>query len=304
MREVTGLMTDEVTGSLLNFQAGGLREDGVHDPSGLMRAFLDDPSPDFVAICEAKEWHRDGERPFLAAMRELSVLSGRPYVGELHTGPIGTAIIYDPNILCLLQGEDPRYPDRRNRARFALRADGMRRFDLRTEHWSYSDSSERFARAQRLAQYGTSEIPTLVMGDLNESASGPDFPDLDWDTVPIEVRDYVAYRNEHGDWMRQSSALDRLTGPYDAASGGRIDSSGFHIVAEQDPLAVRPFPATSNVRNLHVDYALMNDAMRRAADVVAGSYHVHVPAGGRSRWPSDHRRISFALRFRRDRKAA
>jgi len=128
----------ELTGSLLNFEAGGLREDGVHDFTGLTRAFLDDPQPDVIAICEAKEWHRDGETPFLTAIRELSVLCGRPYVGELHTGPIGTAIIYDPTVLCLLQGEDPRYPDRRNRARFALRADGLRRFDLRTEHWSYS----------------------------------------------------------------------------------------------------------------------------------------------------------------------
>ena len=293
----------ELTGSLLNFEAGGLREDGVHDFTGLTRAFLDDPQPDVIAICEAKEWHRDGETPFLTAIRELSVLCGRPYVGELHTGPIGTAIIYDPTVLCLLQGEDPRYPDRRNRARFALRADGLRRFDLRTEHWSYSDSSERFARAQRLAQYGTSEIPTLIMGDLNESASGPDFPDLDWDAVPLGVRDYVAYRNEHDDWVRQSSALDRLIGAYDAASGGRINGSGFHTVAELDPQASRPFPATSNVRNLHVDHCLGNDALWQAADVVAGSYDVHVPAGGRSRWPSDHRRISFALRFGRDRKA-
>jgi len=297
-------MTDELTGSLLNFEAGGLREDGVHDPSGLTRAFLDDPSPDFLVICEAKEWHRDGEKPFLTAMRELSVLCGRPYVGELHAGPMATAIIYDPTVLCLLQGEDLRYPDRRNRARFALCADDMRRFELRTEHWSYSDSSERFARAQRLAQYGGSELPTLIMGDLNESASGPDFPDLDWDTVPLAVRDYVAYRNEHGDWVRQSSALDRLIGPYDAVAGGRILGSGFHTVAELDSQAVRPFPATSNVRNLHVDHVLINDAMRQAADVVDGSYHVHSPGGDRSRWPSDHRRISFALRFGRDLKAA
>jgi hypothetical protein len=203
-------MTDDLTFSLLNFEAGGLRSDGVHDFTGRTGALQDDPQADAVVVlCEAKGWYRDGNKPFLTAMRELSVLCGRQYVGELHTGPIGTAIIYDPTVLSLLRGEDPRFPDLRNRARFALRTDGLRHFEIRAEHRSYSDSREWFARAQRLAQYGTSHVPTLVVGDLNESPSGPDFPDLDWDTVPIAVRDYIAYRNEHGVWVRPAGARSR-----------------------------------------------------------------------------------------------
>jgi hypothetical protein len=290
----------ELVFSLLNYEGGGLHEDGTHDLKKLVRAFTPDPEPDVIVICEAKGWQRDGRKPFLTGIRELSALCGRPYVGELHAGPLPTAIIYDPAKLCLLVGEDTDFPDRCSRARFALRADGTSLFELRAEHWSYSDSGARFARAQRLAQYGVSTTPTLIIGDLNESASGPDYPDLDWDAVPLAVRDYVACRTDNGVWAKETSALDRLIGAYDPQTGCRIDGSGFHSMAELDSQAGRPFPATSNVRNLHVDYALGNNAMLRIADVVPGSYRVHVPVGeDRSQWPSDHRRVSFVLRFNR-----
>jgi hypothetical protein len=133
--------------------------------------------------------------------------------------------------------------------------------------------------------------------DTNCSASGPHFPDLDWPTVPLAVRDYVG-RLENGRWVRETGALDRLIGRWDATTGGRRDGSGFHHVAELIPLSVRPFAATSNIRDLHVDHAMINDEMRRVATVVPGSYQFHVPRGrARSEWPSDHRRISFKLHF-------
>lgn len=293
----------ELAFSLLNYQGGGLDADGVHHFDGLINAFVTDPEPDVIVLCEAKGWHRDGRKPFLTAIRELRAVRGRPYVGELHAGPLATAIIYDPTKLSLIVGEDPEFPDRCSRARFALHEDGSSLFELRAEHWSYSDRAARLARAQRLAQYGISSTPTLIMGDLNESPSGPDFPDLDWESVPLAVRDYVAYRTDDGVWARETAALDRLIGAYGAQTGGRLDGSGFHSVAELDPNADRPFRATSNLRNLHVDHALANDALLRIAQVVAGSFHVHLPTeADPARWASDHRRVSFRLRFSRARR--
>ncbi|WP_344921645.1 hypothetical protein [Plantactinospora mayteni] len=88
----------------MNYEAGGLRADGSYDLAPLVRAFLDDPTPDLIMLCEAEFWHACGKRPFHAAMKDLGVLTGRPYVGGLFTGPLGTAVIYDPIVLCLDAG--------------------------------------------------------------------------------------------------------------------------------------------------------------------------------------------------------
>jgi endonuclease/exonuclease/phosphatase family metal-dependent hydrolase len=283
--------------SVFNVQDGGLAPNGSFGFTGLRQAFTDDPSPDLIILCEAKFWNRRGRRPFLTAMHELSLLHARPYVGELHSGPLGTAVIYDPTIVCLTAAEEPEFADARNRTEFQLRATGQP-LRVYAEHWSYCDPHARFTRAQRLAQHGESPVPTLIAGDLNESASGDDFPDLDWTSVPIAVRDYAGHRSTDGHWHRQTRALDRLIGRATPGRRARLDGAGFHHVGELDLQAPRPFPATSNARNLHVDHALVNNALLRTARVVPGSYQVHVPRGRiRTDWPSDHRRVSFTLAF-------
>jgi hypothetical protein len=99
---------------------------------------------------------------------------------------------------------------------------------------------------------------------------------------------------------RRPRALDRLIGAWDATAGRRIDGAGFHTVAELDPQAPNPQPSTVNAGSgLHIDHILVNQATINTADVVAGSYRVHIPPGTNpTDWPSDHRRISCTLQIR------
>jgi endonuclease/exonuclease/phosphatase family metal-dependent hydrolase len=292
-------MTTDLCVSLLNIEAGCQREDGSYDFTRLVRAFLDDPTADVIALCEAKFWHARGQRPFRTAIRELSVLTGRPYVGELFTGPLGTAVIYDPTVLCLDATEEPYFEDKRNLAQFRLRADLTYRLHVFVEHWSYADSEQRLARAKLLASRGASPIPTIVAGDANCSSSGPHLPHVDWNAVPISIRDHKGRQHPDGTWSADTRALDRLIGAWDSSLGRRVGGAGFHHVAELDPQAPNPLPPTVNGGSgLHIDYILANEALLTTADVVPSSYQVHIPAGANpADWPSDHRRVSCTLRL-------
>jgi endonuclease/exonuclease/phosphatase family metal-dependent hydrolase len=293
-------MTVDLNISLLNIEAGCQRDDRSYDFTPLVCAFLDGPAADAILLCEAKFWHARGQRPFHAAMKELSILAGRPYVGQLFTGPLGTAIIYDPTVLCLDATEEPYFEDKRNLAQFRLRADLTYRLNVFVEHWSYADSEQRLARAKLLARFGTSPIPTLIAGDKNSTSSGPHLPHIDWNRVPIGIRDHKGHQHPDGTWHADTRALDRLIGSWDNTAGRRTDGAGFHHVAELDPHAPNPLPPTVNGGSgLHIDYILANQALLATAKVVPGSYHVHIPPDADpADWPSDHRRISCTLRIR------
>ena len=292
-------MTFELNLSLLNIEAGCLRDDGSYDFTRLVHAFADGPTADAIQLCEAKFWHTRGQRPFHTALQQLSGLTGRPYVGQLFTGPLGTAIIYDPTVLCLDATEEPYFEDKRNLAQFRLRADLTYRLHIFVEHWSYADSEQRLARAKLLARFGASPIPTLLTGDTNSTSSGPHLPHIDWNRVPIGVRDHKGQQHPDGTWNADTRALDRLIGAWDTTHGRRVNGAGFHHVAELDPQAPNPLPPTVNGGSgLHIDYILANDALLATADVVPGSYQVHIPAvTDPADWPSDHRRVSCTLRL-------
>jgi endonuclease/exonuclease/phosphatase family metal-dependent hydrolase len=293
-------MTADLNLSLLNIEAGCQRDDGSYDFARLVRAFLDDPTADAIFLCEAKFWHTRGQRPFHTAIQELSVLTGRPYVGQLFAGPLGTAIIYDPTVLCLNATEEPYFEDKRNLAQFRLRADLTYRLNVYVEHWSYANGEQRLARAKLLAPFGASSVPTLIAGDANSSASGPQLPDIDWNRVPIGIRDHKGHQHADGSWHPDTRALDRLIGAWDTSTGRRVGGAGFHHIAELDPQAPNPLPATVNGDSgLHIDYILANQALLATAEVVPGSYQVHIPTSASpADWPSDHRRVSCTLRLR------
>lgn len=289
--------------SAYNLEGGGLKADGSYNFDNLLQAFTEAPSPHLINLCEAKFWQARGQKPFRTALRELSTLTGRPYVGELFTGPLGTAVIYDPTVLHLDAGEEPDFPDKRNLARFCLREHPSYRFWAFTEHWSSHDGDQRLARARLLARYGRSEIPTLIAGDTNSSYSGPTQPTINWQRTPVETRDYKG-RLINGVWGPDTRALDRLVGTYDHHSGQRINRGGFHDVTELDPDAPNPLPPTGAI-GLQDDHILINNAFRTTADIVQGSYHVHLPPGaGPTDWPNDHRRVSCTLRIRPPHPAA
>ena len=285
--------------SLMNVEAGCQRADGSYDFTPLTRAFLADPIPDLIQLCEAKFWHTRGQRPFHTAIQELSTLAGRPYVGQLNTGPLATAVIYDPTVLCLAATEEPYFEDKRNLTQFRLRADLAYRLQIFTEHWPYSDAEARLSRAKLLARFGASPVPTVLAGDMNSTCSGPHLPTIDWNAVPIGIRDHKGRQQDDGTWSADTRAVDRLIGAWDSTLGHRVGGAGFHHVAELDPQAPNPLPPTVNgASGLHIDYILANEGLLAAAEVVPGSYQVHIPPGSNpANWSSDHRRISCTLRL-------
>jgi hypothetical protein len=296
-----------VTVSVFNFQAGGWTEGAGFDFAGLLAAFGADPNPDLIVLNEAKYWDDRGETPFLAALERLALVTGRPYVGRLGAGPLGSAVVYDPRVLRLRRGEDLSFPDKRGRFEFTTTpttptgtGSGTEtgtgtRFVVRAEHWAYWSGDPRLERARLLAQFGKNPTPTLIAGDLNSTASGPHLPQIDWDTVPLGVRDYKGLQRPDGSWGPDTRAVDRLIGAWDERLGRRTVGAGFHHVAELDRHAPKPLPATTNQTGsgLHIDHLLINDAWLRAGGVVPGSYRVHIPAG--EPFPSDHRRITVTL---------
>ncbi|GIF01106.1 endonuclease/exonuclease/phosphatase family protein [Paractinoplanes rishiriensis] len=298
----------ELTLSLFNYQGGGLQPDGSHRLGNLIAAFAEPPVPDVIALCEAKFWHRRGRRPFCTAINQLSAALGRPYVGELFTGPLGTAIIYDPTVLRLSAGEEPEFDDKRNLARFSLRQHPDTALHVYVEHWSHHNSDQRLARARLLAQYGTSTTPTLIAGDLNSTSSGPHLPVPFWGHQPPGRLDYQYRPQPDGTWTPDTRAVDRLIGtwhdpePAEPAVPGRRNGAGFHHLAEHDPQAARPFPPTGD-NGLHIDYLLANTALLQTAQVVPGSYRVHLPDGFPPPRYSDHRRISCTLALTTDSSA-
>jgi hypothetical protein len=292
-----------VTVSLFNFQAGGWTEGAGFDFAGLLAAFGADPVPDLIVLNEAKYWDDRGEMPFLAALEGLAIVTGRPYVGKLCAGPLGSAVVYDPRLLRLRRGEDLSFPDKRGRFEFTILPTATeastaagRRFVVRAEHWVYWSGGPRLERARLLAQFGKDPIPTLIAGDLNSTASGPHLPQIRWDSVPLGVRDYKGLQYPNGLWGPDTRAVDRLIGAWDERLARRGVGAGFHHVAELDCHAPNPLPATTNESGsgLHIDHLLINDAwLQPGGGVVPGSYQVHIPAG--KPFPSDHRRVSVNL---------
>jgi hypothetical protein len=285
-----------LTVSLFNYENGGFRDGAGHDFTGLRAAFTDDPDPDLIVVNEAKYWTDRGEYPLLTALAELATLTGRPYVGRVCEGVLAPAVAYDPRVLRLRRGEDRSFVDKHGRMEFDATT-GWRRFVVRAEHWPFWSGDRRLDRAVMLARHGTDPTPTLVAGDLNSTASGPHLPAVDWQTVPVGVRDYTGLRAPDGTWGPDTRAVDRLIGAWDTKTAGRVDGAGFHSAAELDPQAPRPLPATTNDggSGLHIDHILINDAWRaHGGGVVPGSYQVHIPRPGLPA-PSDHRRVTVTL---------
>jgi hypothetical protein len=116
-----------------------------------------------------------------------------------------------------------------------------------------------------------------------------------------------AFDNQHaraantpdGTWSADTRAVDQLIGGWDTSLARRVDGAGFHHIAELDPQAPSPLPPTVNGGNgLHIDHILANKALLATADVVPGSYQVHIPTSTNPvDWPSDHRRVRLAERF-------
>jgi hypothetical protein len=301
---------------LLNFEAGGRKASGVYDYTGLERAFGGHHrAPDFGVINEAKGYETYGKAPFYGALSTLSRVLGRPYAGELTYSPgaLGSMIFYDPQILRLISWGDGQFNmprDKWNVAHFSTWAGGQE-FRLIPEHWAYQNGASRQPDAARIIRYGDDELPVLVAGDLNETASGDHLPKRRWDVASAKERRNKGLRLPDGSWTAYTANVDMLIGEWEgiwgSPSGRRIEGGGFHALAElAAATGTAPKDAFCPTTNLGVDrggeiiidWALINDAWLDRGGLVPGTYKVHIPEHqDKPRRPSDHRRISADLQI-------
>jgi hypothetical protein len=296
-----------LTTALLNYEAGGYRNDGSFDLGPLATAFADLPkAPALFVLNEAKNWHRDGLGPALQAAQLLSMTWGRPYEVRLsptHAG-IPTALFYDPSRLTLrYSGTDTEWPDKWGVLRFLPRAaeQGAQLIQVLGDQWLHSSREQRYQRAQQMDHLAGSAYPTAMIGDLNGTASGPHLPARDWTQARYVSATHRAVQNPDGTWTDDTRAVDHLIGRWD--NGRRVDGAGMHSAAELDVLrhgadAAHAFLPTVNDGidaggGQLIDWVLLNNAwLHNGGGVAPHTYRVHVP---RSAPPSDHRMVSVDL---------
>ncbi|MDG4787646.1 hypothetical protein O7626_17165 [Micromonospora sp. WMMD1102] len=296
--------------ALFNFEGGGLQPDGTFDLANLCRAFAHvDRVPALVALCEAKEWGRDGNRGLLAATAALGRQLDRPYVGHLgwrERGPIEPALLYDPTVLALTTWYNdngyPTHDDKRGLVEFRVRATGVR-FGVLVEHWDPRSGATRLRQAERIDRYGRCRLPMIVLGDLNSTASGPSYPDRNWELADYRARHQKARERADGSWVDQTEAVDHLIGAWSEERGERVGGCGFHAapdLAWQTGTAHHQAYRPTVNRGIDegggqiIDFILTNVA----GSLVPMTYQVHVPAGTNpADFPSDHRLVTASFDF-------
>ncbi|HYG83980.1 MAG TPA: hypothetical protein VD907_03815 [Verrucomicrobiae bacterium] len=306
-------MRVELPMCLFNFEAGGLQPSGQYDFGKLRLAFKNiRPRPVLIVINEGKEWGSKGSIPLFAANSALMAELGGTYeahLGHSERGPFGPAIFFDPNVLEIKYWGDERVPylDKRNLGRFVVRGNGQP-FEVLAQHWNPDGGELRMTEAGRAASLGKKAVPELLMGDLNETASGLHLPQFNWEIATPGFRRGKGRQLPDGSWTAYTDNVDRLVGKWDPTyawghpKARRYDGEGFHIVAELAAKSGTPskeaFMPTVNEGvdiggELLIDYMLINAAWLKKGGLAPKTYKVHVPAGNnRRKWPSDHRLVS------------
>ncbi len=307
--------------ALQNLEGGALVKDADtdevcqsrrYDFSRLRRLFATaaDNSPHIIALNEAKEFHTHGRRALNHAAEVLSTTLGRPYVGLpgwLPVGPFGPALFYDAATLVLDYWGDTHETvplDKRNLGRLHVRGKRGTTFEILLDHWPFWSGAARLDRAKYIAGYGRSSTPLMLVGDLNETASGTHLPQRDWYALGITNRDHKG-KLVHGVWQAQTDAVDHLIGPWRGGLDGYREASeaGFYSAEEAagvtSPHAAAALVATVNTGidaggPLLIDWALHNAAWR--GGVVHGSVSVEVPPGEQAEeFDSNHRRKTWTM---------
>jgi hypothetical protein len=286
----------------LNYEDGGLRN-GAYDFDPFAAAFapLAPNAPDVIAICEGKQWGHHGGTGIHEACATLDRVFDTPYVGEpgWHwRGTYGPAIIWNPTTIRMQRWTGADHESNpvhdRNIARMRLRREPDKRLNVLLRHYSFDSATERITEAERDTGYARDDIPTLLAGDLNATASGPLVPHRDWSRVPPWKLPHKSHRDEQGRPVSDTRALDILIGRYVGQTGeggrlvARMNGAGFTAVPELAYATGTPadeaFRGTDNPRDgttisMLIDWMLAN---RPLADRFSpGSYQVFPP-------PKDH----------------
>jgi endonuclease/exonuclease/phosphatase family metal-dependent hydrolase len=218
----------------LNYEDGGLRN-GAYDFAPLAAAFatLAPNPPDVIAICEGKEWGHNGGEGMHEACAALDRVFAVPYVGEPswhRRGTYGPAIIWNPTTMAMDRWTGADHESNpvhdRNIARMRLRHEPDKRLNVLLRHYSFDSATERIMEAERDTGYARDDIPTLLAGDLNGTASSPLVPQRDWTRVPPWKLPHKSHRDAHGRPVSDTRALDMLIWPLRGADRrGRPDHS-------------------------------------------------------------------------------
>ncbi|HEU5121519.1 MAG TPA: hypothetical protein VFT59_01630 [Candidatus Saccharimonadales bacterium] len=294
---------------LFNFKNGGRISAGNYDFTSLQHAFsyLEVP-PALIILCEAKEWGYWGRTPLLKAAQTISRTLGVPYqieLGHIDRGDFGPAILFNPNVLQLDYWGDKHSSvadDQRNLARFIVWNTDTK-LEVLPEHWDFRSGRARMPYAERIGGYGTKNIPVLVAGDLNETASGLHLPQMDWNSASAKMRKQKGRQRSDGNWEPHTDAVDLLVGAWDARyewghpQAQRMDSLGFYLVAEiaaaTGTLPRDAFQFTTRGSHLLIDMLLVNNAWLTRGGIIPETYRVignDIPD-----WPSDHYMVCVTL---------
>lgn len=308
-------MATEISFGLFNYENGGRQSDGSYDLSGLQEAFSseDIEAPDIIMINEAKGWRRDGNIMLHAAANALSRQLQRPYAPEIGQGIRGDAttpaLLYDPRVVRLdfWGDESALNNDKINYGKMRTVGRKAAQFCVSIQHWHPGDGWLRTIEAHETKAIVTGP-PTLLAGDLNNSASGPHV-DMDWTKAPDHLRGSKAILLPNGEYAADTTAMDLMLGDWDWEDGYRTrqvqalarQAIGWNALAELAYYSGTPpeeaFKPTVNKSDedgggLLIDWMLVNDAWREG--LVPHTYRVHEPLDP-TKPPSDHRLVTATM---------
>ncbi|RNL86573.1 hypothetical protein [Halostreptopolyspora alba] len=301
--------------ALLNIQQGWSRDFDFTRFDDVL-ADVSEP-PALIMVNEAVRWWANWGRGKYAAALTLSRVFGTHYgieIGWCDRSDHPPALLYDTARLRLLAWADEHSCSNtalRNTAELVLAGGDKGPGDppdlrVRLHHFHFSSGTRRLAEAEVLAAQTGQDVPTIVAGDLNATASGPHLPDKDWQRVgeraPQRLRRKAHQPGGVGaPWVADTRALDTLIGAWDPTTGTRENSPGLYALAEDDWRQRGADPhdtlvPTTNTRaerggGLVIDWILRNELV----ELVPDTYRVHIPAPGRQH--TDHRLITATVRM-------
>jgi len=184
-------------------------------------------------------------------------------------------------------------------------------FGVHVDQWAHYDGAKRWSRAKQLDHWGGNDLPMLMMGDFNGTASGLHLPQRKWGEAPRHKVHHKGIQLPDGSWGPDCRAMDHLLGEWIGKPGqpGWHRAPGTRFVAlaeiahfEQGMSATQAFCPTvnNNIDNggaLLIDWISFNDAWRTSGgDLVPDTYQVHIPKGTRrADYPSDHRLVTATV---------
>jgi hypothetical protein len=206
--------------ALFNYEDGGRFGPGRYDFSGLRQAFDDvETAPALIGFNEAKEYELWGEEYGLAAADEISQTLHRPYEMRLLPAKgkrLPSMVLYDPTALALRfwgKREKTVYPNQRSSVRFRIRGTTTQ-FGVFCDQWAHYDGAKRWSRAKEIDHFGGRDLPWLIMGDFNGTASGPHLPERAWNDAPRHKVHHKGIQLPDGSWGPDCRAMDHLLGEW------------------------------------------------------------------------------------------